>query len=292
MSGGFFSNRWRAVDRFAFWPVITLFYPLSWLLERYHKRLKDQILAEGDLSTQKPFLETGKFPRRGFAPSRLIMVGFLVAVVAVSTAIFMVLCETIVRGFALQDAEFTGTAADLVFFSLLALYYAVFVAVTELTRRYILNGRFFATYDQLMTYVRAQPSSAEVLDYAPTLRLCAKRHIRGPSDLYRMMASWQAQEDHSAYYRSDRLLELLTLLEQRYPFVCKDEDLCQRYWDFGRALYRVLWQRNPDWVKSSLFSGTPPHLLSEGTGRLNGVRHTLPTSTLRFEDEGSERVVN
>jgi len=292
MSGGFFSNNWRAFVGFAYGPVITLFYPLSWLLERYHKRLKDQMLVEGDHSTQKPFLETSKIPRRGFVPSRLIMAAFIFGMLMISIGTFLVLLEAIVRGFGLQDAEFTGPTADLVLILLLGAFYAVFVAVAELTRGYILEGRFFAKYDQLMTHVRALKSSAEVLAYAPTLKLCSKRHIRGPYDLYRLIASWRAPEDHSAYYRSERLLELLTLLEQRYPFVCKDEEFRQRYWDFGRALYRVLSHRNPNLVKTSLFSGRPAYVANEAGSRFNGERQTLVSHALSVGEDDAERMLN
>jgi len=292
MSGGFFSNSWRAFVGFAFGPVTTLFYPLSWLLERYHKRLKDQILAEGDHSTQKPFLETGKIPRRGFVPSRMMIAAFLLGALVASIGIFLVLLEVIIRSFGLQEAVLTGRTADAVAFLLLAMFYAVFAAVVELMRRVILEGRFFATYGLFLTHVRALKSSDEVLAYAPTLKLCAKRHIRGPYDLYRLVASWRAKEDHSAYYRSERLLELLTLLEQRYPFVCKDDDFCRRYWDFGRALYRVLWHRNPDLVKTSLFSGRPPYVANETGSQFNGERQTLLNHRLSVGEDGAERSLN
>jgi hypothetical protein len=108
MLDGFLASGLKATVRFVFWPLITLWLPVRWVLERYRKRLQEQMLVEGDLSTQKPFAEAGNGPRRGYAPSRLTMMAFIARILVLTTSILMVLCEAIVRGSALQDAELTG----------------------------------------------------------------------------------------------------------------------------------------------------------------------------------------
>jgi hypothetical protein len=171
-------------------------------------------------------------------------------------------------------------------------YFALLAAVSAVMRRTLIDGRFFARYDELLTYVRALKTPEDVLAYAPTLRASAGRHIRGPYDLYRMVAAARAGEDHSAYYRSERLLDTITLLEQRYPFVSKDDDFRQRYWDFGRAIYGVLLKRNPELVKRSLFAGFPPGLLSHPLSR-SGDTTPAPDSNGRAYGEPNEtRVPN
>jgi hypothetical protein len=263
-----------------------------WVLQRYGKRLQAQMESEGSLELQKPFVEAGKAPRRGFAPSRLIILGFLIVTGLLSTAIFLVAGELMIRLFQLQDAQFTGSAADLVAVMILLSYFALLAAVSAVMRRTLIDGRFFARYDELLTYVRALKTPEDVLAYAPTLRASAGRHIRGPYDLYRMVAAARAGEDHSAYYRSERLLDTITLLEQRYPFVSKDDDFRQRYWDFGRAIYGVLLKRNPELVKRSLFAGFPPGLLSHPLSR-SGDTTPAPDSNGRAYGEPNEtRVPN
>jgi hypothetical protein len=197
-----------------------------------------------------------------------------------------------IRLFQLQDTEFTGAAADLVALMILSSYFSLLVAVSMMMRRSVIDGRFFARYDELLTYVRALKTPEDVLAYAPTLRASARRHIRGPYDLYRILAAARAREDHSAYYRSERLLDTLTLLEQRYPFVSIDDDVRQRYWDFGRAIYCVLLKRNPDLVKGSLFAGVQPGPLSHPISRSGDTTSSPTVNGRAYGDLDAPRVLN
>ena len=291
MPGILIANSLRAAGRHALMPLKAL-SPAHWVLQHYGKRLQAQMESEGSLELQKPFVEAGKAPRRGFAPSRLVIFGLFIVTSLLSTAIFLVAGELMIRLFQLQDAQFTGSAADLVAVMILLSYFALLAAVSAVMRRTLIDGRFFARYDELLTYVRALKTPEDVLAYAPTLRASAGRHIRGPYDLYRMVAAARASEDHSAYYRSERLLDAITLLEQRYPFVCKDDDFRQRYWDFGRAIYGVLHKRNPVLVKGSLFAGFQPGHLSYTLSRSGDTTPSPSINGRAYADADAPRVLN
>lgn len=47
MLDGFLASGLKATVRFVFWPLITLWLPVRWVLERYRKRLQEQMLVEG-----------------------------------------------------------------------------------------------------------------------------------------------------------------------------------------------------------------------------------------------------
>jgi hypothetical protein len=124
-------------------------------------------------------------------------------------------------------------------------------------RRYI-EGRIFPGYPELLTHIRACKTSEDVLAYAPSLRAAAKTHIRRPYDLYRLWAAWRDAEDHAAYYRSERLLDALELLAQRFPYDSSDEAFRKRYWAYSQSLYRLLLLRDPTKVQHLLFAKPYP----------------------------------
>jgi hypothetical protein len=102
--------------------------------------------------------------------------------------------------------------------------------------------------------VSGSRTSEEVLAYAPVLRHAAKKHIRSPYDVFRIWSAWWAREDHTAYYRSERLLEALIILEQRFPHESTDERFRERYWSYARSIYRLLHARDKKQVEGVLFS--------------------------------------
>ncbi|MEQ1717243.1 MAG: hypothetical protein ABL907_14885 [Hyphomicrobium sp.] len=130
----------------------------------------------------------------------------------------------------------------------------VLVFVVETINRHVMKGRIFKSYQELVTFVRSCRTSEDVLNYAPVLRHAAKMHIRGPYDVFRIWSSWRASEDHTAYYRSERLLEALIILEQRFPHDSTDERFRQRYWYYARSIYRLLHARDKKLVEEFLFA--------------------------------------
>ncbi len=71
-------------------------------------------------------------------------------------------------------------------------------------------------------------------------------------------AAWRDEDDHAAYYRSERLLDALEVLAQRFPHDSADEQFRKRYWAYAQSLYRLLLLRDPQSVAHSLFAKPYP----------------------------------
>ncbi len=242
----------------ALWPAKKLgMGRVLWaggLVGRYRKRLNAQKARESDPLVAEPFREGGFVPRRAWVPSRIMMLVFTIALLIVTSAIFLVLTEIVFWASGLTQAITAEEAPEWVFFIVIAGWYCVLVAVMELVKKHITDGRIFPTYKDLLAHVRACKTSREVLIYASSLRYAAKMHIRSPYDFYRVWRAVRDVEDHSAYYRTERLAELLVLLEQRFPFTSQDYRFRARYWAYGRSIYCVLVRRDAELVTGSLFA--------------------------------------
>ncbi len=264
------------------WAVAALLYAASQI---YARRLKAQMERESDPFVLRPFVQRSKGDRRGFIAPQLLLLMAGIFILVVTTIVYALLTEVIfwaAGGTAYIPVE---EAPAWLVFVMLGGWYGVFIVLVETLNRKILKGWIFKNYTELVTYVRASRNAEEVLSYAPVLRYAAKRHIRSPYDLFRIWSSWRAAEDHSAYYRSERLLETLIILEQRFPHESTDERFRQRYWSYARSIYRLLYSRNKMMVEGSLFARPYSKLLStQGQERDLDHENAMP----KFSSELSE----
>lgn len=245
-----------AILAFAVKPVLALggHHRSGMHSGRFRKRLNAQKSRESDPLVVEPFRDAGFLPRRAWVPSRILMFVFTIALLIVTSAIFLVVIEIAAWVSGMTEMIAAEDVPEWVYFALMAGWFCALWAAMELVKRHILDGRVFPTYIEILTHVRACKSSKDVLSYASSLRYAAKMHVRSPYDLYRVWRAFRDGEDHPAYYRTERLVELLVLLEQRFPFTSEDDRFRARYWAYGRSIYRVLLRRDAELVAGSLFA--------------------------------------
>lgn len=264
---------------------------LYWASQCYGRRLKTQMERESDPYIQTPFVQRSTVGLRGWIPPRLLQVIGGILILAATTIVYALLTEFVfwaVGGTTYIPVE---EAPTWLFLVTACGWYGVLVIVVETLNRKILKGWIFRNYTELVTYVRASRSAEDVLGYAPALRHAAKMHVRAPYDLFRIWSSRRAAEDHTAYYRSERLLEALIILEQRFPHESTDERFRQRYWSYARSIYRVLFARDKKMVEGSLFARPYSSLVSSRVQRMN-LDHESATPMLSSELRVTELALN
>lgn len=109
------------------------------------------------------------------------------------------------------------------------------------------------SYDELLAYVDGGADAQEVLKRCPSLREAAKARLWGPRAFHRTVAGGKAYEDHPKYYDSDRLANLLGVLERHFPLTDPDERFRQRYWNYAQPIWRLLRLREDARADGSLF---------------------------------------
>ncbi len=242
-----------------FAAVIAATYGVRWRCRFYAQVLKAQKEAESDPYVLRPFIHHGRAPITAWLPPKLILMAVAgVTLLAASLGYFHAVNAIWV---ALGFAPILPIDTQLPLWGLLIVMAGWFVILHLFSkfihRRYV-EGRIFPGYPELLTHIRACKTSEDVLAYAPSLRPAAKTHIRRPYDLYRLWAAWHDDEDHAAYYRSERLLDALELLAQRFPHDSSDEAFRKRYWAYAQSLYRLLLLRDPAKVQHLLFAKPYP----------------------------------
>ncbi|MBY0225237.1 MAG: hypothetical protein K2Q28_05470 [Hyphomicrobium sp.] len=242
-----------------FAAVIAATYGVRWRCRFYAQVLKAQKEAESDPYVLRPFIHHGRAPMTAWLPPKLILMAVAgVTLLAASLGYFHAVNAIWV---ALGFAPILPIDTQLPLWGLLIVMAGWFVILHLFSkfihRRYV-EGRIFPGYPELLTHIRACKTSEAVLAYAPSLRAAAKTHIRRPYDLYRVWVAWRDEEDHAAYYRSERLLDALELLAQRFPYDSSDEAFRKRYWAYAQSLYRLLLLRDPSKVQHLLFAKPYP----------------------------------
>ncbi len=242
-----------------FAAVIAATYGVRWRCRFYAQVLKAQKEAESDPYVLRPFIHHGRAPMTAWLPPKLILMAVAgVTLLAASLGYFHAVNAIWV---ALGFAPILPIDTQLPLWGLLIVMAGWFVILHLFSkfihRRYV-EGRIFPGYPELLTHIRACKTSEDVLAYAPSLRPAAKTHIRRPYDLYRLWAAWRDEDDHAAYYRTERLLDALELLAQRFPYDSSDEAFRKRYWAYAQSLYRLLLLRDPAKVQHLLFAKPYP----------------------------------
>lgn len=241
-----------------FAAVIAATYALRWRCRYYAQLLKVQKEAESDPYVLRPFIHHGRAPITAWLPPKPILLTVAgVALLAASLGYFHAVDAIwLALGFApilpIDALPLWG------FLILMAGWFGTLHLICTFIHRRYIEGRIFPGYPELLTHIRACKTSEDVLAYAPSLRAAAKTHIRRPYDLYRLWAAWRDEEDHAAYYRSERLLDALELLAQRFPYDSSDEAFRKRYWAYAQSLYRLLLLRDPAKVQHLLFAKPYP----------------------------------
>lgn len=264
------------------WAVAALLYATSQI---YARRLKAQMARESDPFVLRPFIQRSDVPRQSWiAPYPVILMAGAV-IVGMTTLAFSGLTHIIFWASGGSSYLPLEDAPLWICMMVLGGWYGLLVLVVETINKQVMEGRIFKSYEELVTYVRRCRTSEDVLAYAPVLRHAAKMHIRAPYDLFRIWSSWRAAEDHSAYYRFERLLETLIILEQRIPHESSDERLRQRYWSYGRSIYRVLHTRNQKLVEGSLFAQPYSSLVSTASQKQPAAQMEIKPNALNGQFE-------
>lgn len=236
-----------------------LYRLLRWRCADYEKDLIAIKAREADEIVQRPFRHHGQasVPARVMNPvSAACMVG---VAFGVTVPLFDGLITLVQRVSGVSVSEALGAAFDVVGMGLfLAMFSGVAVVLTRLSDWGWPLWRAFKTYPALLQYVETSATSEEVLARVPALRHAAKMHVRSPFDLYRIWQAARSDEDHSAYYRTERLLDALRVLERHFPQENADEAFRRRYWATAQALYRLLLLREAKAVEGSLFGKPYP----------------------------------
>lgn len=239
--------------------MIAAYYGLRWRCRFYAQLLKAQKEVESDPYVLRPFIHHGRAPIIAWIPPKLIYMPVVGVAMLTATIGYFLAMDAIWLALGFHtivpvDSQlplWVVLMASAGWFGTLSLFGKV------IQRRYI-EGRIFPGYSELLTHIRACKTSQDVLAYAPSLRLAAKTHIRRPYDLYRLWTAWRDEDDHAAYYRSERLLDALELLAQRFPYDSSDEAFRRRYWAYAQSLYRLLLLRDPAKVQRLLFAKPYP----------------------------------
>ena len=242
-----------------FVAVLAAYYGVRWRCRFYAQLLKARKEAESDPYVLRPFIHHGRAPITAWIPPKPILLAVVgVSALAASLAYFHAVNAIWV---ALGFAPILPIDTQLPLWGLLIVmagWFGTLHPITKFIHRRYIEGRIFPGYPELLTHIRACKTSEDVLAYAPSLRAAAKTHIRRPYDLYRLWAAWRGAEDHAAYYRSERLLDALELLAQRFPYDSSDEAFRKRYWAYAQSLYRLLLLRDPAKVQHLLFAKPYP----------------------------------
>lgn len=259
-------KRWKII---AGWLVLTVGIPrlgltiaagygLYHLLRGRCADYEEDLVAikakEADELVQRPFQHHGQaaIPARVMNP--VSAAGLVVSALGMTMLLFDGLITLVHHVSGVYVPEALGAAFDVVGMALaLAIFSGVALLLTGLCDWVWPLWRAFKTYPELLRYVDASASAEEALARIPALRRAAKMHVRSPPDLYRIWQAARSDEDHSAYYRSERLLDALRVLERHFPQESADEGFRRRYWATAQALYRLLLLRDAKTVEGSLF---------------------------------------
>lgn len=267
-----------------------LYRLLRWRCADYEKDLVAIKAKEADELVQRPFQHHGQaaVPARVMNPvSAACMVGVAFGIARLLFAGLIILVHR-VSGVSIPEA--LGAAFDVVGMGLfLAIFSGVAVLLARLCDFVWPLWRAFKTYPALLRYVETSATAEEVLARVPALRHAAKMHVCSPSDLYRIWQAARSDEDHSAFYRSERLLDALRVLERHFPQESADEVLRRRYWAYAQALYRLLLLRDAKTVEGSLFGKPYPKstaaLRKEREARMAAMAARPPvTSAVRLTE--------
>ncbi|MFA5952007.1 MAG: hypothetical protein WC807_17170 [Hyphomicrobium sp.] len=116
----------------------------------------------------------------------------------------------------------------------------------------------FGRYSQLLAYVDGGADARTVLERAPALRAVAKQRLWGPRAYHRTWSGMRTYSDHPKFYDSDRLADLLAVLETHFPMTEADEMFRYRYWNYAQPIWRLLSLRGDERAQSSMFGKAYP----------------------------------
>lgn len=231
-----------------------LYRLLRWRCAEYEEELRTVEIREADDLIQRPFRRHGQvaIPARVMNP--FSAAGMVLSALGITMLLFDGLITLSSRVAGVYVPEVLGAAFDVIgMIVALAIFSGVAVLLTRLCDWVWPLWRAFKTYPELLRYVDASASAEEALARIPALRYAAKMQVRSPSDLYRIWQAARSDEDHSAFYRSERLLDALRVLERHFPQESADEGVRRRYWAIAQALYRLMLLRDAKAVEGSLF---------------------------------------
>jgi len=139
----------------------------------------------------------------------------------------------------------------------LGIYFAVWAALLRFHNWREPDCPRFGRYGLLRAYADSEDPKT-VLERAPALRRAARQRFWGPRAFHRTAMGNQRYADHPAYYDSDRLVDLLVLLEKHYPLTDPDDMFRYRYWNYAQPIWQLLSLRKDERARRSMFGAAYP----------------------------------
>lgn len=278
---------WIALAAFYPWAAaalascITLIAAARLWLDHCAQRLAHHKAAEDDPFLQRPFVHHARAPITHRVLHWSVAFGSALTIIPAAIAAHLLLVHALIGGPAPDLFATLGLGSDLLG---ALVFMGTFFLITEIVARF-LQRRFAGwaaanTYGQLKTLANAIATPHDALDFASSLRFAAKMHVRTPYDLYRIWSAITDDIDHSAYYRSERLIDTLTFLQQHFPHDSEDDAFRQRYWAYAQSITAILRARDPALVDHTIFALPLPKsratLRAERLARLQAMRTPRP----------------
>lgn len=139
----------------------------------------------------------------------------------------------------------------------LGIYFGVWAALLRFHNWREPECRHFGRYGLLLAYAESEDSK-KVLERVPSVRRAARQRFWGPRAFHRTVMGNQRSTDRPAYYDSDRLADLLALLERHFPLTDADETFRYRYWNYAQPIWRLLSLRGDARAVTSMFGAAYP----------------------------------
>ena len=242
---------------FCIWAVFRSkrFIAKKW--QEYHKRLQDHKINEASQSDIFDRFSGKEIKLLSFHGSYLLMVviGFVVAYYCVLECYTFARHEGLIRSIP-RDYRDVQYLIWLALFCLVTL--TVFRMITILFNRIRSEIQIFASYGGLLSHAYTAQSAHEALGYAPSLRECAKHHVRSPYDLFMTVHGLSMRKSDTAYYKNVRLRDAITYLEKYFPHDDTDENFRRKYWNYARHIFRLLDFREDPLIENSMFAQPYP----------------------------------
>ncbi len=223
----------------------------------YHKRLQDHKVREASQNDLFAKFSGKEIKLRSFHGSYLlmVMVGFVVAYYSVLECYDVARHEGWIRSIPrdYRDVQYLIWFALFCFVTL-----TVFRMIIMIFNRARSSLQIFASYNGLLIHAYTAQNSEEALIYAPSLRECAKHHVRSPYDLFIAAHGLFMRNSDTVYYKNARLRDVITYLEKYFPDDDIDENFKRKYWNYGRHIFKLLDFREDPLIENSMFAQPYP----------------------------------
>lgn len=117
---------------------------------------------------------------------------------------------------------------------------------------------YFGRYASLLAYADSAPDARTMLERAPAVRYAACQRFWGPRAFHRTIMANRSSSDHPVHFDTERLCDLLGLLERHFPMTDPDETFRYRYWNYASSIWRVLSARGQSCANLSMFGKAYP----------------------------------